>query len=53
MILKDITLSGAVPEPYTSTMDFMHGKEGDTVMVNGQVNPVLSIRPGRSSDGGS
>ena len=47
MILKDITLSGADPEPYTSTMDYMHGKEGNTVMVNGQVNPVLSIRPGQ------
>jgi FtsP/CotA-like multicopper oxidase with cupredoxin domain len=47
MILKDIALSGADPEPYTSTMDFMHGKEGDTVMVNGQVNPVLNIRPGQ------
>ena len=47
MILKDIALSGADPEPYASTMDFMHGKEGNTVMVNGQVNPVLSIRPGQ------
>ena len=47
MILKDIALSGADPEPYASTMDFMHGKEGNTVMVNCQVNPVLSIRPGQ------
>ena len=47
LILKDITLSGAEPEPYTSLMDFMHGKEGNTVMVNGQVNPVLNIRPGQ------
>ncbi len=47
MILKDITLSGSVPEPYTSTMDYMHGKEGNTVMVNGQVNPVLAIKPGQ------
>jgi FtsP/CotA-like multicopper oxidase with cupredoxin domain len=44
--IKDITLAGAAPEPYTSLMDFMHGKEGDTVMVNGQVNPVLPIKPG-------
>ena len=28
-------------------MDYMHGKEGNTVMVNGQVNPVLPIRPGQ------
>jgi FtsP/CotA-like multicopper oxidase with cupredoxin domain len=47
MILKDITLSGSEPEPYTSTMDYMHGKEGNTVMVNGQVNPVLPIKPGQ------
>jgi len=47
MVLKDITLSGTDPEPYTATMDYMHGKEGNTVMVNGQVNPVLPIRPGQ------
>jgi FtsP/CotA-like multicopper oxidase with cupredoxin domain len=28
-------------------MDYMHGLEGTTIMVNGQVNPVLSIRPGQ------
>ena len=28
-------------------MDYMHGKEGDTVMVNGQVNPFLTMRPGQ------
>jgi FtsP/CotA-like multicopper oxidase with cupredoxin domain len=28
-------------------MDYMHGKEGNIVMVNGQVNPVLNIRPGQ------
>src|SRR5574341_2569968 len=47
LILKDITLSGSAPEPYTSLMEYMHGKEGDTVMVNGQVNPVLPIKPGQ------
>ena len=47
MVLKDLTLSGAVPEPYTSSMDYMSGKEGNLVMVNGQVNPVLTIRPGQ------
>jgi len=47
MVIKDITLSGGAPEPYTSMMDYMHGKEGDTVMVNGQVNPVLPIKPGQ------
>jgi FtsP/CotA-like multicopper oxidase with cupredoxin domain len=47
LFIKDITLAGGAPEPYTSLMDYMHGKEGDTVMVNGQVNPVLSIKPGQ------
>jgi FtsP/CotA-like multicopper oxidase with cupredoxin domain len=28
-------------------MDFQNGKEGDIVMVNGQVNPVLPIKPGQ------
>jgi FtsP/CotA-like multicopper oxidase with cupredoxin domain len=46
MVLKDLTLSGTLPEPYTSTMDYMQGKEGNLVMVNGQVNPVLNIQPG-------
>lgn len=47
LVLKDITISNGYPAPYTSLMEFMHGKEGDTVMVNGQVNPVLNIRPGQ------
>ncbi len=47
MFLKDITLSGNVPQPYTSMMDYMHGKEGSLIMVNGQVNPVLDIQPGQ------
>jgi FtsP/CotA-like multicopper oxidase with cupredoxin domain len=47
MVIKDITLSGSAPEPYISQMDYMHGKEGNLVMVNGQVNPVLNIKPGQ------
>ena len=47
LILKDITLSGSAPEPYTMLSDYMRGKEGNTVMVNGLVNPVLPIRPGQ------
>ena len=47
MVLKDITLSGGAPEPYTSTMEYMHGKEGNLVLVNGQMNPALSIRAGQ------
>ena len=47
MVLKDISLSGSLPEAYSTNMDFMRGKEGDTIMVNGQVNPVLGIKPGQ------
>jgi FtsP/CotA-like multicopper oxidase with cupredoxin domain len=46
MILKDISLNGPDPAPHDTMMDYMHGKEGDTIMVNGQVNPVLPMRPG-------
>lgn len=44
--LSDISLVGTNPAPYTPE-DYMNGKEGDIVMVNGQVNPVLPIRPGQ------
>jgi len=47
MVIKDISLSGSEPEPYSSTMDYMKGKEGTIVMVNGQVNPVLNVKPGQ------
>jgi len=47
LVVKDITLVGPNPEPYASTMDYMHGKEGNLVMVNGQVNPILNMRPGQ------
>jgi FtsP/CotA-like multicopper oxidase with cupredoxin domain len=47
LVLKDISLSAGAPEPYTSLQEYLRGKEGDTVMVNGQVNPVLPIRPGQ------
>jgi FtsP/CotA-like multicopper oxidase with cupredoxin domain len=46
LVLKDISLSGSEPASH-SRSDFMRGKEGDIVMVNGQVNPVLPMRPGQ------
>ncbi len=46
MVLKDISLYGNDPVPYTGMMDLMMGKQGDIVTVNGDVNPVLSIQPG-------
>jgi FtsP/CotA-like multicopper oxidase with cupredoxin domain len=47
LMLKDISLSGSVPTPHTMMMDYMNGMEGNIIMVNGQVNPVLTIKPGQ------
>ncbi len=47
LVLKDIALAGGAPAPHDSIMDYMVGKEGNLVTVNGQVNPVLAIRPGQ------
>lgn len=44
--LHDIDLAGTNPAPYTLE-DYMNGKEGNIVMVNGQINPVLPISPGQ------
>jgi FtsP/CotA-like multicopper oxidase with cupredoxin domain len=46
MSLNDISLAGTSPAPHTLE-DYMNGKEGNIVMVNGQINPVLPIRPGQ------
>jgi len=46
MVLKDIDFDGGEPSAYSSS-DYMTGKEGNTVMVNGAVNPVVSMRPGQ------
>ena len=46
LVLKDIAFDDGEPAPYSSS-NFMMGKEGNTVMVNGAVNPVLSMRPGQ------
>lgn len=45
--IKDIELVGSAPAWHDSISDFMHGLEGDTVMVNGLVNPKMTIRPGQ------
>jgi FtsP/CotA-like multicopper oxidase with cupredoxin domain len=46
LVLKDISLSGAAPAAY-SLSDFVSGKQGTLVTVNGQLNPVLAARPGQ------
>lgn len=47
LILKDIALTGAEPSPHSMMRDYMQGKEGSIVMVNGQVNPRLLMRTGQ------
>jgi FtsP/CotA-like multicopper oxidase with cupredoxin domain len=47
LILKDLSLAGAYPAPHMGHMDYMHGKEGNLVMVNGQTHPVLPIKEGQ------
>ena len=46
LVLKDFGISGGNPAPYSSPMDFMLGKVGPVVTVNGQVDPRLEARPG-------
>jgi FtsP/CotA-like multicopper oxidase with cupredoxin domain len=47
LLLKDISLWGEEPEPYMRPMDYMMGKKGQVVLVNGLLNPVLTMRPGQ------
>jgi FtsP/CotA-like multicopper oxidase with cupredoxin domain len=46
VVLKDLTITSGAPAPYESLRDYMHGKEGQLVTVNAQVNPYLPLRPG-------
>ncbi len=47
LVLKDFAFSGGTPTPYVSPMDFMMGKVGPVVTVNGLVEPELGARPGQ------
>ena len=40
LVLKDLALQGGRPAPHTP-MDWMNGKEGDLVLVNGALRPTL------------
>lgn len=46
LVLKDFGVSGGRPAPYSSPMDFMLGKVGPLVTVNGQVEPRIEARAG-------
>ena len=43
LVLKDLALQGGGPAPHTP-MDWMNGKEGDLVLVNGALRPTLFAR---------
>jgi FtsP/CotA-like multicopper oxidase with cupredoxin domain len=45
VVLKDLTLQGDAPAPHT-ILDWMSGKEGDLVLVNGALQPVLRTTRG-------
>ncbi|GHD46015.1 hypothetical protein GCM10008097_15570 [Mycetocola manganoxydans] len=46
LVISDITLDGQGRIPSVAPMEQMMGREGELVLVNGQVNPLLSARPG-------
>ena len=43
LVLKDLSLAGTEPAPH-SPFDWMQGKEGDLLLVNGTLNPILVAR---------
>ena len=47
MVIKDLAVSGGAAQSHLFMSDFMYGKEGSIVTVNGQVNPVLSVKRGQ------
>lgn len=47
LVLQDLSVEEGRAAPHTLD-DFRTGKEGDMVMVNGQVNPALEMRAGRA-----
>ena len=46
IVVSDITLDAAGRLRQPSTMERMMGREGELVLVNGQVRPTLTARPG-------
>lgn len=47
LVLKDVGLSGSAPAPHAPPMDYMVGKEGNIVTVNGLLNPQLAMKAGQ------
>ena len=46
LVISDITLDASGDVAAATRADQMMGREGETVLVNGQVRPVLRARPG-------
>jgi len=46
LVISDITLNSSGNIPAASPMDEMSGREGDLVLVNGQLAPDMTARPG-------
>ena len=46
LVISDITVSSAGTIPAATRMERMSGREGELVLVNGQLRPALSSRPG-------
>jgi FtsP/CotA-like multicopper oxidase with cupredoxin domain len=47
LVLKDFEFdANGMPTLHSSSMDYMMGKEGSMITVNGQVNPVVTMAPG-------
>ncbi|GAB3139713.1 multicopper oxidase family protein [Marisediminicola antarctica] len=46
LVISDLSLDGAGRVAPASTRDRMMGREGELVLVNGQLAPTLSARPG-------
>jgi len=46
LVVSDVTINSAGSIPGTTSMDRMSGREGELLLVNGQLNPDMTARPG-------
>ena len=46
LVISDITLDSTGTIPAATSMEKMSGREGDLVLVNGQLTPSMTARPG-------
>jgi FtsP/CotA-like multicopper oxidase with cupredoxin domain len=46
LVISDITLDSSGTIPAATAMEKMSGRQGDLVLVNGQLNPTMIARPG-------